>query len=125
MVTQNTYTLLGIALYRTQKLELILYGLAAHYSHIPAVQKEKRFRELDPETFLRGDLSGLKSTPGQICKAFGANFHIDGPFLDFSHHLPRHLLPRSQRHQLRFRQQQLIWNAPVLLHQRHLLTVAR
>ena len=82
MITQKTYALLGIALYYSQKLEYALYGLAAHYSHIPEAQKEKRFREMSPEKFLRGDLSELKSTLGQIATAFGPNFHIDGPFLD-------------------------------------------
>ncbi|WP_061271111.1 hypothetical protein [Leptospira interrogans] len=53
--------LLGLALLMAQKVEFALYGIVAHISI-----KDKKFKNLTPETFLRGDLSNLKATLGQL-----------------------------------------------------------
>jgi hypothetical protein len=63
--------LLGTAVLLAQKFEFALYGLAAHLSHLPEAQQEKRFRKLNPEAFLRGDPSDLKATLGQLAAKFG------------------------------------------------------
>lgn len=65
------WTLLGAALCSAQKAEFALYGIVAHLSHTPAAQKEKRFRTLTGEAFLRGDPADLKATLGQIVHLFG------------------------------------------------------
>ncbi|SDA12712.1 hypothetical protein SAMN02799622_00787 [Methylobacterium sp. UNC378MF] len=82
-------TLLGLAVYQSQRLEFALYGLAAHLSHLPEAQKEKRFRDLTPEKFLRGDYRELKSTLGQIAKVFG------GPLMLASDDLERLIEDRN------------------------------
>jgi hypothetical protein len=63
--------LLGASLLAAQKLEFALYGIISHLSHLPEAQKEKRFRDLTPEQFLRGDANELKATLGQLEMAFG------------------------------------------------------
>ena len=68
-------SLLGACLIAVQKVEFNLYGIAAHLSHLPEA-KEKRFRELTPEKFLRGDPNDLKATLGQIEKVFGEKLSI-------------------------------------------------
>ena len=75
---------------------------------------------------LGGTLKIRVNLPGQSAIALSELANLsESDCPNTSHHLPRHLLPCSQRHQPRFRQRQLIWNPPVLLHQRNLLTVAR
>lgn len=73
--------LLGGCLMAAQKMEFILYGIASHLSHIPEA-KEKRFRQLTPEKFLRGDPSELKATLGQMEKVFGEKLHISSSELN-------------------------------------------
>jgi len=63
--------LLGASLLAAQKFEFALYGIISHLSHLPEAQKEKRFRELTPEKFLRGSPEDLKATLGQLETAFG------------------------------------------------------
>lgn len=63
-------TLLGASLLGAQKFEFALYGIISHLSHLPEAQKEKRFRNLTPEKFLRGDVDDLKATLGQLETAF-------------------------------------------------------
>ena len=75
-VTEEELILLGGAILAAQRVEFVLYGIAAHVNHIPAAQKERRFRELTPEKFLRGDISELKATLGQIATTFGDAFLI-------------------------------------------------
>lgn len=67
--------LVGGCLLAVQKIEFTLYGIAAHLSHLPEA-KEKRFKQLTPEKFLRGDPQELKATLGQIEKVFGDKLHI-------------------------------------------------
>ena len=67
---------LGAAVLAAQKLEFGIYGLAAHASHTAAATKEKRFRTLTPEVFLRGDPAELKATLGQLVAVFGDEFLI-------------------------------------------------
>jgi len=64
-------TLLGVALLTAQGVEFGLYGIASHLSHTEVGQKDKRFRKLNPETFLRGDISELKVTLGQLVNLWG------------------------------------------------------
>ncbi len=71
MNSSDEYLLLGTALLSAQRLEFALYGIVSHLSHLPEARKEKRFRELTPEKFLRGDVDDLKATFGQILTTFG------------------------------------------------------
>ena len=76
--------LLGLALYGAQRVEFALYGIAAHASHTPAAQRERRFANLSGEKFLRGDPSELKATLGQLVTIFGDAFLIKTPdLIDF------------------------------------------
>ncbi|EMO80419.1 hypothetical protein [Leptospira kirschneri] len=61
MTDEIECTLLGLSLLMAQKVEFALYGIVAHISI-----KDKKFKNLTPETFLRGDLSNLKATLGQL-----------------------------------------------------------
>ena len=79
---EKTILLLGACLYSVQRLEFGLYGLAAHYSHIQKAQANRQFKDLDPEKFLRGDLSDLRATLGQVARTFGEELKIEGDFLD-------------------------------------------
>ncbi|MFC5344957.1 hypothetical protein ACETK8_03005 [Brevundimonas staleyi] len=77
-------TLLGLALYSAQRVEFALYGIAAHASHTPAAQRDRRFSKLSGEKFLRGDPSELKATLGQLVTIFGDAFLIRTPeLIDF------------------------------------------
>lgn len=62
--------LLGAAILSAQKLDFALYGIVSHLSHLPEAQKEKRFRNLTPEKFLRGNAEDLRATFGQLETAF-------------------------------------------------------
>ncbi len=82
-LTQNKFmelidecALLGAAILSAQKLEFALYGIVAHLSHLPEAQKEKRFRDLTPEKFLRGNVDDLKATLGQLETAFSEKLLI-------------------------------------------------
>jgi hypothetical protein len=68
--------LLGASLLSAQKFEFALYGIISHLSHLPEAQKEKRFRDLTPEKFLRGNVEDLKATLGQLEVAFGSRLLI-------------------------------------------------
>ena len=64
---------LGAAVLAAQRVEFLLYGLVAHVK--PELKRtEKRFRELTPESFLRGNLSQLRATLGQLSRAYGHRF---------------------------------------------------
>ena len=82
MNDEEDFYLLGFALYGVQAFEFGLYGIASHCSHLPDAQSERRFRDLDPEKFLRGDISDLKATLGQIVRVFGDSFLIGCDELD-------------------------------------------
>jgi hypothetical protein len=73
---------LGAAVMAAQRIEFGLYGIAAHCSHTYAAAKEKRFRDLTLEAFLRGEPAQLKATLGQLIKAFGDQFLIRTADLD-------------------------------------------
>jgi hypothetical protein len=81
-IEEEEYYLLGRALVAAQRVEFVLYGLAAHASHLPAAQKDKRLKTLTPEAFLRGDPRELKVTLGQLSVAFGDAFLIATPMLE-------------------------------------------
>lgn len=72
-------TWLGAAIFNAQRVEVALYGLVPHFSHLPEVQKEKRFRELTPEKFIHGDFDELKATLGQLVKLVGHHFMLATP----------------------------------------------
>lgn len=82
-------TLLGAAILSAQKLEFSLYGIASHLSHTKAAQKEKRFRDLTPEKFLRGNVDELKATLGQLEETFGKTLLIS------SHELKKFIRDRN------------------------------
>ena len=60
---------IGAAILAAQRVEFLLYGLIAHIK--PELKRsDKRFRNLTPESFLRGDPSDLRATLGQLAKAY-------------------------------------------------------
>ena len=61
------YALVGAAILDAQRIELLLYGIISHWS---PQARSKRFKELDPEKFLRGNVEDLKATLGQLVKEF-------------------------------------------------------
>ena len=61
---------IGAAVLDAQKVEFALYGAISHLAGLPQNQ-DSRFRNLDPEKFLRGDVKDLKATLGQLVRAFG------------------------------------------------------
>lgn len=73
-------TLLGYAVYVSQKIEFSLYGIVAHID--PTIRTDKRFRELTGESFLWGDISALKATFGQLVKVSGDLVFIASDDLD-------------------------------------------
>lgn len=74
-------TALGAAMMLAQRVEFLLYGLVAHVN--PDLRRhDKRFRDLTPEEFLRGDPSELKATFGQLAKEFGSRFLLSTELLD-------------------------------------------
>jgi len=73
---EESAALLGAAMLSAQKLEFALYGIVSYLSHTPEAQKEKRFRDLTPEKFLRGNVEDLKATLGQLETAFGEKLLI-------------------------------------------------
>ena len=68
--------LLGASIISAQKLEFALYGIVSHLAHLPEAQKEKRFRDLTPERFLRGNTEDLQATLGQLETTFGQKLLI-------------------------------------------------
>ena len=74
--------LLGVCLIQCQRIELAFYGIAAHATHLPVIAKDGRFRNLDAETFMRGDPSKLKATLGALCSALGDAVLLDTAELD-------------------------------------------
>ncbi|MBZ9604011.1 hypothetical protein [Phyllobacterium chamaecytisi] len=78
---EDELKLLGLTLIAAQRVEFLLYGLAAHLSVDAGPKKDKRFRNLTAETFLRGDVSELNATLGQLVKAFGNTLLVHTPEL--------------------------------------------
>lgn len=73
-IDEETFLLLGLALYAAQKFEFGLYGIASHMSHLPEAKKDRRFANLTPDVFLSvdpKDKEKRKATLGQICELFG------------------------------------------------------
>ena len=64
------FALLGRALIGAQRVEFLLYGLGSHLVYLPDYDN-KRYRELNPEMFLRVDPDDLKETLGGLVRAFG------------------------------------------------------
>lgn len=71
MNIQDECALVGAAVLSSQKFEFALYGIVSLLPHAPEAQRERRFRNLTLETFLRGDTADLKVTLGQLVSAFG------------------------------------------------------
>ena len=61
---------LGAAILGAQRVEFLLYGVVSHLAEVRR-NESKRFKSLDPEKFLRGDLDDLKATLGQLVREFG------------------------------------------------------
>ena len=73
--TQVTTTLeecamVGAAVMASQRVEFLLYGLIAHLNDQAKVQ-DRRFSNLNPENFLRGDVRDLRATLGQLVSVYG------------------------------------------------------
>ena len=64
------YSRLGAAVIGAQRVEFVLYGLVSHLAQSPD-HNSRRFRGLDPDKFLRGDVEDLKATLGQLVHEFG------------------------------------------------------
>ena len=62
--------MIGAAVLCSQRIEFLLYGLISHLGEDHKDQ-DKRFRNLDPEKFLRGNVRDLKVTLGQLVDAYG------------------------------------------------------
>ena len=58
-----------------QRVEFLLYGLAAHLAESSG-HSNRMFRDLDPDKFLRGDVENLKATLGRLVSEFGDNLLI-------------------------------------------------
>ena len=63
-------TLLGLAMLGAQRVEFARYGAVSHLT-ILADSKRREFRNLTPETFLRGDAEDCKATLGLLVQEFG------------------------------------------------------
>ncbi|MEN6629558.1 MAG: hypothetical protein ABFC42_07930 [Sulfuricella sp.] len=84
-MNEESFLLLGLALYTAQKFEYGLYGIASHLSHLPVAKKDRRFTNLTPEIFLSSDpehKACRKATLGQICELFGDSLLISGEELE-------------------------------------------
>jgi hypothetical protein len=79
-LAEDELTLLGVAVYAAQRVEFLLYGLAAHTAN-NAVEFKRDFEELTPETFLGGDIADLRATLGKLVRAFGRPLLIQTPEL--------------------------------------------
>lgn len=71
MTPQEECALVGAAVLSAQKFEFALYGIVSHLSHLSEAKNEKRFRNLTPEGFLRGNAEEFKATLGQLARGFG------------------------------------------------------
>lgn len=84
-INEETFLLLGMALFYAQKFEFGLYGIASHFSHLPEAKKDKRFANLTPNDFLSSDPEKKvlrKATLGQVCALFGQRLILSGEELD-------------------------------------------
>ncbi len=73
-IDEETFLLLGLSLFASQRFEFGLYGIASHLSHLPEAKKDRRFANLTPDVFLSSDPKDKerrKATLGQICELFG------------------------------------------------------
>ena len=61
------------AILAAQRVEFVLYGLVAHIRD-DLKHRDARFRRLTPESFLRGDVSKMRATLGQLAQAYGDTF---------------------------------------------------
>ena len=71
--------LVGAAILGAQRVEFLLYGIISHW---PPQARSKRFKELDPEKFLRGNVEDLKATLGQLVKEFEGKLLLTTEDLD-------------------------------------------
>lgn len=81
-ISETQVYLLGTAVYLSQRIEFALYGIASHFSHLEVTKRDKHFRELNAEKFLRGNIEEQKATLGRIVKLFGDTFLISTKELD-------------------------------------------
>jgi hypothetical protein len=84
-IDEETFMLLGLALYCAQKFEFGLYGIASHMSHLPEAKNDKRFANLTPEDLLSADpkrKTSRKATLGQVSALFGERLLLSGEELE-------------------------------------------
>ena len=71
----------GAAILAAQRIEFLLYGIISHIK--PELkERDKRFRHLTAEIFLRGDVSDLRATLGQLAKVYGTEFLLSADDLE-------------------------------------------
>ena len=69
----------GGAVLAAQRVEFLLYGLVAHFKD---EHRKGQFRDLTPESFLRGDLADLRATLGQLVREYGERLLLSREELD-------------------------------------------
>lgn len=76
-ISEDEYPLLGVAVVLAQRVEFAIYGLAAHFPEQGDNLLKKRLSTTTPEEFLRGDVSKLTITLGQLAKGFAPALGLD------------------------------------------------
>ena len=83
-ISQDTLLLLGTALFRAQKIEFILYGIASHLGHLDIAKNDKIFSKITAKDFLSDDPKKQRlriATLGRVYKLFGETLMISNlPF---------------------------------------------
>lgn len=83
-ISENTLLLLGTAIFRAQRVEFLLYGIASHLSHLDVAKTDKVFSKITARDFLSDDPKTerlRKATLGHVYKLFGDKLLISGlPF---------------------------------------------
>jgi len=79
-MTDQEYMLLGIALYKAQKIEFAIYGVLTHLRKEEDIVSNNRIRNLTPRKFLSNDLEDKKlrmMTLGQLNKELPDELGLD------------------------------------------------
>lgn len=74
LVPEETFALMGKALYKAQRVEFILYGIASHLGHLKEAKKDKIFAKITANDFLSDDPEKSKmrtATLGRLYRLFG------------------------------------------------------
>lgn len=85
VVTDDTFTLMGKALFNAQKVEYILYGIASHLSHLDEAKKDTIFSQITAKDFLSDDPEKQhlrKATLGRLYHLFGKKLLLSNQAFD-------------------------------------------